>query len=106
MAALSPLSYETKLRLELRVPVEVVHPALVQIAWRKRALGSQQILQRRLLRLPPRLDARRVALARVARDARRDDVRPRRLAAPRARDDVLERQRRRGKRLAAVLAGE
>ena len=36
-----PLSYETKLGLQLRVPVEVVCPALVQIAGRKRALGSQ-----------------------------------------------------------------
>ena len=36
-----PLSYETKLGLELRVPVEIVHPAFVQIAWWKRALGCQ-----------------------------------------------------------------
>src|SRR5512145_1143230 len=76
-----PLSYETMLGLELRIPIEIVHPALVQIAGRKRALGRQQLLERWFLRQAPRLDAQRVALARVARDACRDDVRPGRLAA-------------------------
>jgi hypothetical protein len=97
-----PLSYETMLGLELRVPIEVVHPAVVQIAGWKRALGSWQLIERRLLRWTPWLDARRVALARVARDAGRDDVGPRR----RTRNDVLERQRRRGRHLAAILARE
>jgi hypothetical protein len=45
-----PLSYETKLGLELRVPVEVVHPALVQIAGWKAPLGRKQLVERRLLR--------------------------------------------------------
>src|SRR5262245_46080322 len=58
-----PLSYETKLGLELRIPVEVVRPTLVQIAWWERALGSEQPLERRRLRRAARLDAQRVALA-------------------------------------------
>src|SRR3981081_544562 len=49
-----PLSYETKLGLELRVPVEVIHPALVQIAGWKRSLGCQQLAERRLLPRTPR----------------------------------------------------
>src|SRR4029450_12022698 len=101
-----PLSYETKLALELRVPVEVVHPALVQIAGWKRAFGSQQLIERRLLRWPPQFDPQRVAFARVAGIAGRDDVRPGRLTTARARNHVFERQPRRRKRLAAILAGE
>src|SRR5262249_21346094 len=91
--ALVHLSYETMLGLKLRVPVEVVHPALVQIAGWKRALGCQQLIERRLLRWTPWLNPQRVALARVARDAGRNDVGPPRLAAARTRNDVLERQR-------------
>src|SRR5215471_8152730 len=39
--ASDPLSYATKLGLELRVPVDIVYPALVQITGWKRALGRQ-----------------------------------------------------------------
>src|SRR6185437_13849468 len=87
-----PLSYETKLGLQLRVPVDVIRPALVQIVGRKRALGRQQLVERRLLWRTPRLDACRVGLAGVARHAGRDDVRPGRLSAARPWNDVLERQ--------------
>src|SRR5262245_64003340 len=45
----------------------------------------------------PRLLERAVALAQVARRAGGDDVLPAGLAAARARDDVVERQARRGR---------
>src|SRR5262245_64592912 len=76
------------------------------MVWWKRALGSQQLAGRRLPWRALRLDPHRVTLARVAGHAGRDDVRPGSLTATRSRDDVLERQCRRRKRLAAVLARE
>src|SRR5262252_5680129 len=100
------LSYETALGFQLRIPIEIVHPTLVQMVRWECALGSQQLAGRRLPWRAPRLDPHRVALARVAGHAGRDDVRPGSLTTARSRDHVLERQFRGRKRLAAVLARE
>src|SRR6516225_10108383 len=70
-----PLSYETS-GLEQGIPVEIVHPALVQIATRIRAPRRQQLLERRLARRTTRLHPQSIALARIARHTGRDDIRP------------------------------
>src|SRR6516165_3797851 len=60
-----PLSYETS-SLEQGIPVEIVHPARVQIAGRIRAPCRQQLLGRRRTRRTPRPHPQDVARARVA----------------------------------------
>src|SRR4051794_23298882 len=52
------------------------------------------------------LGGRLVGLAQIARRTGRDDVLPVRMAAPRARHDVVESQAAGGQAQAAVLAGE
>jgi hypothetical protein len=64
-----PLSYKANLRQKLGIPVEIVHPTVVQVAMRIRAPGSQQLLERRLARQAERPHPQGIALARVARHA-------------------------------------
>src|SRR5262247_3191641 len=96
-----------RLRLEFGVPVEVVEPAFVQIIGREQAAVAVQLEHRWPIGQLPRLHARVVrqmpALTQIARSASRYHVVPARLAAARARDQVIE-----GKIIlaAAVLAGE
>src|SRR5690606_10204903 len=102
-----PTRPERALRLQFDVPVQVVQPALVQIVWREATP--------RLLQLPGvgavgvaadrhhGLARRAPALGQVAGSAGGDDVLPRRAAAVRTRDDVIEGQFR---RFSAILAGE
>src|SRR3954447_374979 len=93
------------LLLELDVPVQIVAPGLVQKVRREQTLGRHQVVLRRLERLPHRLEVEAV-LARVARAAGRHDVRPGRLTAVRARQDVIERQFAVEVLVAAILATE
>src|SRR5437764_15370782 len=63
------------------------------IRWEQPAVAVQLMhrrRERRLARKHPRLLRRQIALAQVARRARRDDVLPGGLAALAARDDVIE----------------
>src|SRR5215211_592011 len=87
---------ERALRIELGIPIKIIHPAIVQIVWRKQPAVAVQLMHRRrewrLARKHPRLLRRQIALAQVARRAGRDDVLPGGLAALAARDDVIERK--------------
>src|SRR4029079_6200607 len=93
--------------LELGVPVEIIEPAFVQIIWREEPTVAVQVVHRRLerhLRWPhPRFVRREVAFAQIARRAGRNDVVPGRVAATRARQQVIEGE---VVALAAVLARE
>src|SRR6185437_3463623 len=95
------------LRLEFGVPIKIIEPAVVQIVRREQAPVLVQVMHRRLIRHlrgpHPRLGRRQVALAQVTRRARRHHVVPRRLAAARTRDQMIE-----GEVVApaAILAGE
>src|SRR3954447_7679689 len=97
-------------RVELDVPVEVVAPALVQVARREGpAVGAELVGGRhgRLgHRLHPALVRQAVALAQVAAGAGGQDVGPARPPAARAGDQVVEGQLVRRVALEAVLAAE
>ena len=83
-----------RLRIELGIPIEIVEPAVVQVVRRKQPAVAVQVLHRRLerhLRRPHlRLVRRQVALPQIARRAGGDDVVPGRVAAARARHQVIE----------------
>src|SRR5829696_7778474 len=95
------------LRLELGVPVQIVHPALVQVVRREQAAVAVEVGEARgegrLAR--PHLDLAReaVALPEIAGRAGSDDVLPGRVPALRARDEMVEGQ---VLAVAAILAGE
>src|SRR5262245_27355850 len=96
-----------RLWLELGIPIQVVEPALVQVVGRKQPSVAMQVLHARLerhLRRPHTGFARRhAALLEIAARAGGDHVDPRRMAAARARCEVIEREI---VARAAILAGE
>jgi len=83
-----------RLRIELGVPVQVVEPAVVQIVGREQPAVAMQLMHGRRKRLlpweHPCLLRRQIALAQIARGARRHDIFPRGVAAFAARNDVIE----------------
>src|SRR6516165_1843898 len=93
--------------LELGVPVEIVHPALMQIVRRKLPSVLMQIMDRWLvgpLTGPhARLRGQPIALEQIAGRAGRHHVRPDGLPALRARHHMVEGQILAA---AAILAGE
>src|SRR5690606_28140389 len=74
-----------RLGVEFDVPVEVIHPAFVQMVRREAAADMLQLMHRRPARTPERAHARMMdvlaALLQIAGRARRDDVLPRRAPA-------------------------
>ncbi len=82
------------LRIEFRIPVEIVEPAIVQIVRREQPSVAMQMmharLERHLRREHARFLHRHAALAQITRRAGRDDVVPRRRAAARARHQMIE----------------
>src|SRR6266567_796887 len=82
------------LRIQLRIPVEVIQPAVVQIVRREQAAVAMELVHGRgegvLARKHPCLHRREIALAQVTGRACRDHVLPGGLAAFAAWDDVIE----------------
>src|ERR1700752_163316 len=82
------------LRIEFRIPVQIVEPAVVQVVRRKQPAVAMQLVHGgrvgRLSREHPRLLRRQIALAQITGRAGSDDVFPGGLAAFASGDDVIE----------------
>ena len=82
--------------LQFGIPVEIVHPAFVQVVRRERPSVVVQVLNRRLVGMLVREHAglfwQLAALFEVAGRAGRDNIVPCRLSAMGAGDDVIEGQ--------------
>ena len=82
------------LRLKLDIPVEIIHPAFMQMVGREQAAVVVQVVHRRLVGLlqRPHLGLRRhhAAFPEVTGRAGGDDILPGRRPAAVARDDMVE----------------
>src|SRR4051794_4169985 len=93
--------------VELDVPVDVIAPTVGRVANAERDADGRRLVGPAWVtdQMHARLLGRASALPAVAGDAAGDDVFPILAAALRDGHDVIEREIRRGKRVAAVLAG-
>src|SRR6266536_4839519 len=84
------------LRLEYRIPIEIVEPALVQVVRREQPAVAMQVmhagLERHLRRPHAGFGGRQVALPEIAVRAGGDHVDPGGMPAARARQQMVERE--------------